>query len=293
MTNKLIHQSLIKVFPIPPIKINLEFLKEINEILIKANEAAIKLEVSEINKSNFSSADEYEKHIKLIKESSQIIVRISEANGIFSVYRGEGNIFENIKLPNKIEKISIDSSDQYQAIFNRVPKNYFKIEFDFKKVSILDFSSSPSLKTSNDSYITISGEDGSWPAGLFSNLKQKVEEADRTSVFFHKNNTYDLILWLIVVPLIIFCMHKIDVGFLNKIKDLNGFIKSGIYIYIFIAALWMFRIFFNYLRWLYPYLELDNPKDNPKRQRIFMWILFSGFVVNIIYRLGAKFIFHI
>ena len=67
--------------------------------------------------------------------------------------------------------------------------------------------------------------------------------------FIHKKTSYDLVLWLIGMPLMLAWLYKISQWIGDKLDKTPEIISIAIYLYLFVLMLLVFRISFNYTRY--------------------------------------------
>jgi len=81
-----------------------------------------------------------------------------------------------------------------------------------------------------------------------------------------------------VLPLSLWNLRKFDLLASEYLSKYSMVLTVGVYIYIFVVILNIFRFAFNYLRWLFPYLEL---KTSVKSRVIYNRIIFITIISAI------------
>ncbi len=165
------------------------------------------------------------------------------------------SIFDDPKIPVSVKLIVIDSCPEYMVQLNRRPANWLRIELDLTKPEIFDLNLGPSEPTPNQSNFVINGQDGNWSRSAHSKLTQALSEARTHRSILHRRNIYDIYILFGVFPIIFFLFLRITPlasPHLDQLPDLNRFL---LFFWIFILLITLFRIAFNYTRWVFPYIE--------------------------------------
>jgi hypothetical protein len=192
----------------------------------------------------------------------------------------------NITLANK--EIMTDSSEHFVATEN-LPDNIVTVFFttiagpsaiglgeqqqsnratlllDFSRPTVFDFSKFPTFATENASNLYIFSSSESW----FATLEKRVDDifnARRTGFdWLHKPGIYDVLLLAVGLPFS-FAIDYLASPFITKF-NLSSVLASALYIYLFIAGLYIFRGIFTYSRWVFPKTETESQYSPPMRHR--------------------------
>jgi len=276
---------------IPSCTIEIKYLKKLFEILNDINKEAAEIELNVLNKryqqsTGGVSKEDFEKLKKDVLESYKIHIQIFGTKGKF-ITSDSSSVFEEEHLPDFITSTKFDNSFFYKSVFNRNPQSLINVELDFSKPPLIDFVTSPSYQTPNNSIIHVLGENETWVEGSHEKVASSLKERSNRRSWLHRKNVYDLFLWLLVIPLSLWNVQKFNLFAAPYLSKFSTVLTVGIYLYIFIIILNIFRFAFNYLRWLFPYLEL---KTSLKSRVICHRIIFLGVISAITYTL-AKDIF--
>jgi len=267
---------------LPSCTFDIKYLKKLFEILNDINKEAAEIELNDLNKRYQQSTDEvskedFEKLQKDVSESYRIHIQIFGTKGEF-ITSDSSSIFEEEYLPDFITSIKFDNSFFYKSVFNRKPQSLINVDLDFSKPPLIDFVTSPSYPTPNNSIIQFLGENETWVEGSHEKVISSLKERKNRRLWLHRKNVYDLFLWLLVLPLSLWNLRKFDLLASEYLSKYSVVLIVGVYIYIFVVILNIFRFAFNYLRWLFPYLEL---KTSLKSRVIYNRIIFITIISAI------------
>src|SRR5215469_17715855 len=91
---------------------------------------------------------------------------------------------------------------------------------------------------------------------------------DRRTGFdwLHRPGIYDLLLLVVGLPFS-FAINYLASPIVTKLNFSSNVLTSAIYIYLFIAGLYIFRALFTYSRWVFPKTEIESQYSPPMRHR--------------------------
>lgn len=235
-------------------KIDISDLKKLAREIIELNNVVSKNSIEKLDRNAFKSGEDYDKYKQSIEENYKISIFISGSRGEALLGQDE-TIFDKENIPDIITFVNINNSTSFENAFGRKPDNFLSIDFDFGKPKIFDYTVNPSRETINESKIEIYGANRTWAQGAFERILNILHDRQTKRAWFHKNNIYDFIIWFFIVPLIFvnFALFESSMGI--RIQDTSIIIKVSFYVYAFFIQLFLFRLLFNYARWLWPYLE--------------------------------------
>lgn len=240
---------------IPSSILDLGYFKKLYSTLCKISKDGALLENENYTKLHDQSDEEFEKMKSDTYDLYKVSILIYGTKGE-QILTHNVDGFDETNLPDEISKIVFDNSLIYNSSVKQNPQNRIRVIFDFYKPSIFDISSKPSVNT-NNSYIEIFGQNDNWVKGAFEQINSSLIERKTKRNWLYGNNIYEIFLLTIVIPLSFWNLNKISYLFFISSLDLPSIIEVGFYIYLFILLLWLFRIIFNYARWLFPYIEID------------------------------------
>jgi hypothetical protein len=264
---------------LPSCKLDLEYLDKLLDILENVNNEAAKIEISKLEKKPEQSEKEFADLKEWLINLYQISIQIFGSKGEYILVEPSVT-FDKIKFPNSIDKIIFDNSLKYNFNLKRDPMNTIKISFDFKKPPILDFITNPSYETQNFSNISISGDNDIWVSGADKKIMELFKDCRTNRGWLHKSNIYDLFLWFVFLPLSLGMLYKLDMFFFFKKAVISNVFIVTIYLYFFIIFINIFRMIFNYSKWIFPKVELIiSNKSGAIKHRTFLFGL-SGLILT-------------
>lgn len=196
--------------------------------------------------------------------NSQYLVSITvegDSGEIFNIIPGDDldQVFSSLNMPNRVTSIRFDNWSHYKAVVGKMPNFRIEANLDFREYQIWPFQNS---ENTNDSSIVVSGLDETWVLGAVEKLRSSSERSSSlTANVLHRKIKYDFVLWLIGIPGSILLLKMVFES-LKLFETWNIGLQSLIYLTMSLFVLQIFRLLFNYLRWLFPYMEL---KEQPKK----------------------------
>lgn len=206
------------------------------------------------------------KEISQISTHGAVTLVVEGQSGEFFTIVPDSNldeVFNPRSLPVKIKRITFENHSNYKVMVNKYFNNRFNVVLNFTDNKINDF------KAETDdphSYIEVQGVNETWVLGIIERIKKLIgSQTSAVSYIIHKVLRYQYVVWFIGIPTVFFGLVK-----LSKVNDsLSAYpVSLGVVAYfcIFLLFLSFFRIFYNYFKWLFPYMELS---EQPKRLQTF------------------------
>lgn len=226
--------------------------------------------------------EQYEANKKTLKESFQLKITVTGKGGE-ELWGSIEEVFSSANFPDQVNSLYVDSESTLRYAHNYYPHNSFKIFLDFTKPNIFDLSLMPNHETPNESNIEVKGYDATWVNGVFSELKKFVEERSSTLSIVHNHSVYDVLLWVLGFPLSFWVCYKLSGQIESAFGGDNAFIVSALYLYAFVATLFVFRVLFHYLRWVCPLVEYRCKGNRMLAHRALFAVLSIGWVGQFIY----------
>jgi hypothetical protein len=187
----------------------------------------------------------FEARKKRVHESFVTSMTIHASND--EMLHGNDESFLNeSNLPDHMWSIYFDTGSVPRAVLGVNPTCRIVMFLDFTTPPLVDFSRIPSLPTPNESNYEIWADNHSWFAAAKASFDAFFNDR-RTGVdWLHRPAMYDVFLMFLGLPFAIWSDYRLGVA-LSGVKT-PPIITSAIYIYAFILALQIFRIFFSYSR---------------------------------------------
>lgn len=240
---------------LPACTLDLSYFRRLYEILTTSAEEGADIEIARVKKNPGQPDDEFIEFQKNAKKLYIVTIHIFDAKGGY-IFSESPSIFDEVKLPDSISRIIFDNTQRFKATLQREPVHKVSVTFDFTKPAILDFVSMPSCATLNNSNIEIIGETETWVHGTYKKVMESLKQRGNKHGWLNASNIYDLFLWFVIVPFNLRLLYKLNVHFRPNFIGVSNFLKVGIYLYFFIILLFVYRIIFNYARWVFPRIEL-------------------------------------
>ena len=145
---------------------------------------------------------------------------------------------------------------------------------DFSRPTALDFGKLPTLATDNASNFAIFSASESWFTALHKRLTDLFNQRRTRFDWLHKQGIYDLFLLLVGLPFSLAIDYVVS-GPIDKLQ-LHDVLTTALYVYFFIAGLYIFRGLFTYSRWVFPKIEIESPSSPPLRHRGVWFVIIAG-----------------
>ena len=241
----------------PSCTLDIDYFKKLFSRLETANTENAAIEIGMLKKKEGQTEDEFIRFKENCKKLFRVTIHIYGKKGAYTL--GESlTIFNNSDLPDSITRISFENFSKYKVSLKVDPMNKFQVNIDFSKPKVFDLISLPSYATPNKSYIDVSGESESWVLSTFTKIKESLDSRKNSRGWLHANNIYDVFLYFLFIPLSLRILYNVHHSLPPRFSEMSVFFKVACYIYFFIIALNIFRIIFNYVRWVFPNIELTS-----------------------------------
>jgi hypothetical protein len=193
-----------------------------------------------------------------VRESLSLTLRLQTKSGSW-VGGHSIDPLEDEQLLDGITKIEFDSCFLFRLRFNNAtPNNTFLVVIDLVRPGVLDFGADP---MQNASLATISGVDVTWANGLYAELESFFEQSTTRRGWLHLRQSYTVLLILFGLPLSFEVVYHLD-RMMRRKAALPEALSVAVYVYVVLVVVFLFRIIFNYGRWVFPKVELDAPRQH-------------------------------
>ncbi len=256
-------------------------LRRLCEILQERAHAAAEIEVG-LFQQNEQTEEQFEANKATLRKSFQLRITITGMDGD-EHWGFIEEVFGSVNFPEQVKSLYVDSESTLRYVHNYYPHNSFKIFLDFTKPKIFDLSLLPSTGTPNESNIEVKGYDATWVNGVFSELKSYVGARGSALSKVHNHSVYDILLWVLGFPISFWVCSKFSSSIENSFGNGNAFVVSALYLYTFVATLFLFRILFHYLRWVCPLVEYKNKASRMLMHRAIFGVLSVSWVGQFVY----------
>ena len=194
-------------------------------------------------------------------------------------------VFDSPSFPEQVQSLHINSELELKNLYNWAPRNRFELLLDFTKPKIFNLSLLLSEPTRNKSRILVTGLNSLWVHGVYGQVAKFIAKKRTRRRFLHQQSTYGFLLLCGGLPFAFSISAKLS-GIMNTLfGELSGLLHSAAQVYVFFIALNLFRILFDYARWIFPLVEYQDPSGTVIKHRIFLGGLILGVLGNFIHDL--------
>lgn len=285
MDNKPIVKNRL-VSKISSFSVNKEDLYRFLQILQERSYAAGDIEVANYEKGD-QSDETYEANKKILREGFNLKPTIVSADGK-ELWGAVKDIFKSPNFPDQLKSVYINSEIPLKSIYNYNPTNSFEIFIDFSKPDLFNLSFLPSQETPNESNIKVQGYDATWVHGVFNEFNNFIKNKPSKIKWLHLHSVYDMLVWFLAIPFSFWVSYRLS-DIINKVfLDVSVFLLNGLYIYIFLISLMLFRLLFHYARWVWPLVEYQSDKNKNINHQFIIGALVLGVITSFFVDLIKK-----
>ena len=195
--------------------------------------------------------------------------------------------FSESHFSSEIKSIYLTTKGHFSSMSGGAfPRNYVELSIDFRRPPLaLNLINLPSNPTQNESVANVIGLDEDWTATTYQRLNDFFSDKRVSRWIIHSSGTYDLVLWVAVVPLGLWLAYLIEDRFSLSSASISGILVAAIYVYGALAFTMLARFLFQYVRWLFPLVEYSRPNKNKgaRLQKGILAILGLGIVGSFVY----------
>src|SRR5205823_1062461 len=119
--------------------------------------------------------------------------------------------------------------------------------------------------TPNASHFEIIGSNQTWVAGVSDRVVNFLKARKRSRRWLHGATTFTLLNWFIGLPAAFWLIYRLDSVTQRLSSGLPAALRTGVYVYVFLLVLLVFRGLIYILRWLFPIIELDGSRSKAAR----------------------------
>ena len=269
--------------PINSLSIDKSELRKLFNILQERSHAAGKIELE--NFRQLDQTDEnYEQDKENLKNGFKLKLSLAGSDGqeLFGTIE---EVFDSPNFPDQVKSIYVDSAMPLRVSYHYNPRNSFVLSLDFSKPALFNLSFLPSQATPNGSNILVQGYDSTWVHGVYSEFDAFGKRSLSHFKWVHKHSVYDLLVWGFGLPFGFWATYRLSNLVTKIFANFSTFVQSAAYVYVFLAALIVFRLLFHYARWVWPVVEYRSPRNTASKHRKTLVALALGLVGMLIYDL--------
>jgi hypothetical protein len=189
-----------------------------------------------------------------------LVLRTQGANGEWSVANNTAPIADD-SAPALLTNVFYECGQLYRARYGLFPQNSFAIALDFKRTRIGDLTNLALTEGLGSSTVSVTGVNSTWVNAVDHELRTFFTERAIRRGWLHSKFAYDFTLVFLAFPLILDGIYNLD-NRLSTLIKLPAAVFVALYVYLVLVGLYGFRIFFNYVKWVFP--KIEGP---PQRNR--------------------------
>lgn len=245
--------------------------------------AAGEIEIANYQKGDLTD-DQYKLNVETLKEGFKIRVTIAGKNGE-NLWGAMEEVFSSPNFPEEVKSLYVDSESPLKASHNYYVRNGLIVFLDFSKPRILDFTFLPSQETPNESSLKVSGYNATWVNGVFAELKKFIDARSSSLSVVHVHSIYDVLLWFLGFPIGFWACYRFSPLIASSFASYSAFVINALYVYIFVASLFLFRFLFHYLRWVCPLVEYRGKHSKVVAHRLALSAIAVSVIGSFVYDL--------
>ena len=258
-------------------------LKNLCEILEEWCSKALDEEIKHYSPLN-PTPEQLSADIAALKSGFEIKVTVQGIDDE-RIYGTIPDVFNSPRFPDQVKTLHINSESELRNLYNWFPRNRFELLLDFTKPELFNLSLLSSRATPNASNINVSGLDSTWVSGVYGEIANFIEKNRTRRRFFHRHSVYDLLLLLVGLPFAFWMAYKSS-GLINRMfGGFSVFVQNGAYVCLFFLMLNVFKILFDYARWIFPIVEYKSTMDTTRKHRYILGGLVIAILGNFLYDL--------
>ena len=242
--------------PITACRLRHDGLKRLYQIINEKQKEYRDKVLIRLSQTQEETPDQFREWKRSVKEAFGTSVTIAGTNGELLTGNNE-KIFDDINLPPSLKSVFYSTQSVPKAVLKHLPEDRITVLLDFSQPPILDFSRLPTFPTPNESNFEIAANSESWFSATKVKLAEFFSERRTGYDWIHRAGTYDILLFVVGLPLAVWASVKVG-AVLPSTASMNILPRALIYSYVFLAALFLYRAFFSYSRWVFPKVEIET-----------------------------------
>lgn len=279
-TGEKLRKSNLRHSKLPTCSFEIAYFKRLFNIIQEVNKEAINLAISDLRKNPDQTDEDFNNLKDYVASIYRVQVQVLGSKGEYQLSDSEV-IFDDATLPDNITRVIIDNASFFKMRTNMEPQYKVIIEFDFSTPNVIDFTTNPSFATENNSYMQVYGIKETWVNGAYESIMNSLKENKTNRGWIHGKSIYDVILWFVFLPLVFWNLYKLESFFSKCLINISNVLLVVIYIYVIVAILYIFRMLFDYTRWMFPYLELEGRSKKGSKRHKGIWLaVFGGIFIT-------------
>jgi hypothetical protein len=249
-------------WPVPACSLTLADLRRLFDILKSKASEATNEQLSQPRLPSQTDAD--------VRNAMDLVLRTQGTNGEWSVANSTAPITDD-SAPALLTNVFYECGQLYRARYGGLfPQNSFTIALDFKRTRIGDLTNLALAEGLGSSTVSVTGMNSTWVNAVDLELRTFFRDRANRRGWLHSKFAYDLALVFLAFPLILDGIYKLD-NRLSTLIKLPAAVFVALYVYLVLVGLYGFRIFFNYVKWVFP--KIEGPPQRNKGAIVHKMIL--------------------
>ena len=249
-------------------------ITDLYNLLIGLSKQSMEYQIEKLVNDTSLNWENNPETLNKVKKSYPVHITIRDTK-LGTIYGSNHDVFSREVFPSDIQSIFFSTRTEYTKLSNGTdPIRYIEIYIDFDRPLAIDFINIPSHPTKNGSVYDVNGKGMTWVNGAYMRLETFFDTRKRKIEWVHRQGTYDLVLWIIGIPLIFWGIYGVS-GILNM-HLWQDFFRIGVYVFQFFIFANIFKAIFNYARWVFPLVEYTGSKHPAKLHKIFLLAIVVG-----------------
>ena len=245
----------VRNLSVPSCRLTAEDLRRLYKILDKKAHEAAELQARMLVQGGLSN-EQFEGLGASTRSLLKLTVRVQGISGEWLGSDSDQPLLDEL-LPIQIATVEFHSAFMFRGQLKLEPNNSFTLTLDFTRTSVLDMTNLLLAPMQNRSIAVISGTDNTWVNGVCEELRLFFDERKTARSWLHSKYAYDALLFPVGFPLSLILVNRLD-RWLHTREHMSEAVSIAIYVYIVLVTLLVFRLIFNYAKWVLPKLEGPN-----------------------------------
>jgi hypothetical protein len=261
------YQGLSRTIQIPACVLSIEDLRRLFIDLDALTREVTSVQIDGLQQPANTTPADFNRLKEKAKREAGLNMFVQGKNGEQVVLHSAAAITREI-LPDSLIAITFDSAPRFNMQLNYDPLNRFRLVLDFREPGTVISYDPWNYATPNESGFTIIGNDQTWVAGVNEMVLSFLKARKRSRRWLHGPVTFTLANWLIGFPAAFWLIYRLDTTTQHFVAGLPTALRGGIYIYLFLTLLLIFRVLIYILRWLFPIIELEGSRNKTVRATV-------------------------
>ncbi len=272
-------KGISRQFAVRPCRITAEDLRRLYKLLEKRAREASDYQTTKLTQQPGQTVDQFKQLKEYAASLLKLVVTVYGAGGEWMAASTDEPVSRE-SLPDSLATAVYDSAPLFRAQMKVEPLNSFTVVLDFSRTHILDLTNLAVSPDPNSSSVRIVGENDTWVKAVNDDLKGFFDERARPAAWLYSRFSYDLLLWFIGLPFSFALVYRLEEWITRRVQ-IPVSMQAPFYLLLFILSLVVFRVTFNYTKWVFPKIEGPNRRVWPVLNKSLL-VLMGAALVSLI-----------